>query len=395
MPKKLLIVFILIGAALLLFWYFTTNNKSTSLKTISASRTDIQEHVKTSGNLQAGGVTKLYSNTNGIIKKLYVKNGDFVVKGQKIADIQSTATELEAAQAKAAYQSALTNLETAKQSKLLLQSQLESARKSVLDAANASNKLDEKLATDKKNTTTGKEYTQEEIDSIRSNLTSARQTFQLSEEKYRDVDQQITSAQAAFDVAKLNRDASKDTILKAIADGNIVNLGLVEGDSVRAGAENLVIQVPYFANIVDLSKFTLKVDVNETRVSNIVEGQSVNIIFDSAPNQTFSGTVRSKDTIGSVVQGLVTYGVYVTPEFLPDTIKPGMTANVEIITSEKNNVIVIPSEAIFKKENKTYVNILDALNNIASRDVITGITNNGNVEIISGLVEGETIVIAE
>ena len=392
MLKKIILVTAIIGV-LAISSYLIYSPKNQEYEVINPLQGTIQEHVKSSGNLQPSGITKLYANSTGVIKKLYVANGDLVVKGQPIADIESTATEIQIAQAKANYQIALNGIKSAKQNKTLLQSQLEAARKTVLDTANSVNTLDDRLSTNKINPTTGKEYTQEEIDSIRSSLTSARQLFQVAESQFKEADGQIVAAQAALDLAKLNLDATKDTTLKATADGTIVNLGLIEGDTVQAGAENLTAQVPPLASIVDLSSYTIKVEVNETRVKNIKPGQIANIIFDSSPEQQFNGIVRAKDTIGTNIQGLVSYYVYITPGYLPENIKPGMTANVEIITEQKDNVLIIPSEVLQKEANKTFVNTLDANNQIIKKEITVGISNDGLVEVVSGITQEDKLVL--
>lgn len=392
MPKKLLLAVIAIVILIGVFIFFQSSSTQT-YQTASVTRGTLEEHVKSSGNLQAGGVTRLYANATGVVKKLYVENGATVVKGQVIADIESTASEVDKAQTRAAYATALDNYQTAKQTSPILQSQLEAARKTVLDTSNAVNKLDERLATDRRNPSTGKDYTQEEIDSIRSSLTSARQAFIAAEQNYRDRNLTIQSAAIALEVAKLNNNATQSATLKATTDGTIVNLRVAKGDTITAGADNLPIPVQPLASIVDLSQYTMRVDINETRIGKIKQGQTVNIIFDSAPAETYSGTVRTKDTIGTNVQGLISYAVYITPEFLPDTIKPGMTANLEIVTDQKTGILMIPAQAIQKQKEQSFVQILDAQNQPQKREVITGITNNGMIEIIQGLQEGENVIL--
>ncbi|GIW60370.1 MAG: hypothetical protein KatS3mg087_1436 [Patescibacteria group bacterium] len=91
-----------------------------------------------------------------------------------------------------------------------LQSQLESARKAVIDAANTENILIDRLNTSKKNPATGKDYTQEEIDSIRSATVSARQAFGAAEQRYLDADTGIKSAQTTFSLAQLGLASTKD-----------------------------------------------------------------------------------------------------------------------------------------------------------------------------------------
>lgn len=334
-PKALLSVLLLFCASFALYLFFARPSEESSITQIQPSPFVNQiRSVITTGNLQAAGNVPLYANATGIITKLYVQDGSVVVKGQKIAEIQSTATQQESLLAQASYQDALSNLQSTKTLKQTLQSQLESARKAVIDAANTENILIDRLNTSKKNPATGKDYTQEEIDSIRSATVSARQAFGAAEQRYLDADTGIKSAQTTFSLAQLGLASTKDATLKAHADGTLLNFKLQEGSLVQVGSPELTPEVQPLGYITNLSLYHIKVNVNETRIAYVQPGQSAIITFDSQKEVQYKGLVRSVDTIGTLTQGLVTYAVLVSPtEVFPDTVKPGMTAEVEIIVS--------------------------------------------------------------
>lgn len=334
-PKALLSVFILVCASLALYLVFARQSEEVITTQLEPSPFANQiRAVIATGNLQAAGNVPLYANATGIVTKLYAYDGSTVVKGQKIAEIQSTATQQQSLLAQASYQDALANLQSTRALKQTLQSQLESARKAVIDAANAENILFDRLNTSKKNPATGKDYTQEEIDSIRSATISARQAFVAAEQRYLDADTNINSAQTTFSLAQLGLDSTKDATLKAHADGTLLNFKIQEGSLVQVGSPDITPEVQPLGYITNLSLYHIKVNVNETRISYVQPGQSATITFDSQKEVQYKGLVRSVDTIGTLTQGLVTYAVLVSPtEVFPDSVKPGMTAEVEIIVS--------------------------------------------------------------
>jgi len=95
-----------------------------------------------------------------------------------------------------------------------------------------------------------------------------------------------------------------------------------------------------------------------------------------------------------VISGVVNYEVKGSLENIPN-IKPGMTANITILSAEKNDVLAVPSTAVINKNNKKYVKIIDDAQKLTYHEVEvqTGLQADGGlVEIISGLNEGQKII---
>ncbi len=138
----------------------------------------------------------------------------------------------------------------------------------------------------------------------------------------------------------------------------------------------------------------IKLNIIEDKIVNVKVGQEAEITFDAIENQKFSGKMVSIDPAETEIQGAVYYETTIIFDKVDEHIKSGMTANVLIKTEVKENALFIPVSAIRIKDNKKYVQILENKKTI-NRDVTTGIKNSaGMIEIISGLEEGEQVMVS-
>ncbi len=138
----------------------------------------------------------------------------------------------------------------------------------------------------------------------------------------------------------------------------------------------------------------IKLNIIEDKIANIKIGQEAEITFDAIEGQKFSGKIVSIDPTETEIQGAVYYETTIIFDKVDEHIKSGMTANVLVKTAVKENTLFIPMSAIRIKDNKKYVQILEN-KEIVSRDITTGIKNSaGMIEIISGLQEGEQVIIS-
>jgi len=180
--KKAAVIFVVL-VLLYIIKSVTQGQKQPRYITTKVERGNLVELVSETGNVSSGGRVNIYSPTNGVVTKLYVQNGDTVDTNDPLLEVQSTATEQEKAKLYASYTNALASLKTAQQNKLTLQSQLETARKTILDTQSTQSYLDYKRSVNANNPDTGRPYTQEEIDSKTSARTIAQETFAAAEKK--------------------------------------------------------------------------------------------------------------------------------------------------------------------------------------------------------------------
>lgn len=346
----------------------------------------VTEVVSSSGPVKASGVTEVSSPTEGLVKRLLVKNGDTVKKDQPLFEVTSTATEAEKAAALADLLAARAALKKAENDKNTLQSSLESARRAILDAENTKKVFDENVLAQKPNPSTGRAYTEEEKLSMQSTMETTRRNFGNLEKQYLDANESIRSGQAALAEANVAYRATQDSVTKSPADGVVSNLRTTVGSSVVTTKSLLVIK-----SSVELQ---VEIDVSEFNVSKIKNGQSVVVTLDAIPREKIAGTVLGVDGVGNESLGTVSFGVTVVLEPTieqEELIRPAMTANVTIITSEKNDVMTLPRSAVKIEDSSHFVMIWDG-KKATKKEVNLGLVGNEKVEVVEGLSETDEVL---
>ncbi len=181
----------------------------------------------------------------------------------------------------------------------------------------------------------------------------------------------------------------ENSIIRAPIDGVITRVEYKKGEQV-----SMTKSVIY---MLSESKLEIEVDISESDITKIKNGDTVEISLDAlSSDQKLYGTVYDVDPAETIIQDVTYYKTQIAfdiPEEINQEIKPGMTANVIIKTKEKENVLMIPSRAIIDKNGDgQFIKILE--NNTPKEiSIKTGIYgDNGMVEIISGLKEGDQII---
>jgi macrolide-specific efflux system membrane fusion protein len=351
-----------VAVVLLVGWFtvpriFAAQQK-VQYQTAQVQRGSLISTISESGNVSAVSQTNVSSPTDGIIQEVYVQNGDLVTVGQNLFKVKSTATEQEKAAAYATYLSSINSTKSAQQNKVALQAQLEQARQSVLDAQNAVDTMNNNRNNGANNPATKQPYTQNEIDSINSALTSAKENFTATEAKYNQADSSISASSASQNSALLAYQATQDSIVTAPIDGTVANLSATVGSNVSASGagasgsssnssgSSSTASTSTVVVIGNFSALNIKAQVSEVDVPKIKAGQKATITLDAFADKTFVGTVSSVDTIGTSSSGVVTFNVYITFVAPPANIQPGMSATVIIQTARKDDTLFVPSTAI-------------------------------------------------
>ncbi len=142
----------------------------------------------------------------------------------------------------------------------------------------------------------------------------------------------------------------------------------------------------------DLSRLFINASVDETEIGKVKLGQRAKITADAFPGRTFHGKVERIATKGINVANVVTFEVRIEVRGKNKSLlKPEMTANVEIIAAEKNNVLSVPEQAVSYRNRVASVKVRKN-GRIEERLVKTGIRDGVVVEILEGLYPGETVV---
>ncbi len=145
-------------------------------------------------------------------------------------------------------------------------------------------------------------------------------------------------------------------------------------------------------SIISASSFEVDTQVSETDVGKITIGNKVSMTLDAFPGETFTGSVSYIDPAQTNNEGVVGYKVKITFDTDDKRLKSGLTVNINIETRNKDNILVLPQYAILQNDDGTFVQVLEdkAVKNIP---VTLGIQDqSGNVEIVSGVTEGEQVL---
>lgn len=186
--------------------------------------------------------------------------------------------------------------------------------------------------------------------------------------------------QSALSSSQIAREAYDNCMVRSPISGYVTSL------SVAAGS--VVSQAPA-GSVADVSRLVIKTAVSEFLISHLKEGDPVEISVNTLGSATFGGIISELSPAPAA--GSLTYPATIEVSDSTGAVKAGMFAEVRVISREKKDVLLVPSDAVLMKNGQPAVVVLDG--NIPShRPVTTGLDNGTAVEIISGLEEGETVV---
>lgn len=190
----------------------------------------------------------------------------------------------------------------------------------------------------------------------------------------------VSQAQAA--VSSLEATLNKSTI-RAPFDGIVTLQDAKVGATVSAGATLI--------SIISQNQMYIEANISEINIGKISVGNPVSITFDAFQGEEFLGEVSYIEPGDVIIDGVVNYKIRVNLKNLDSRIKSGLTVNLKVQTSMKENVLVIPLYAVTKEKGQNFVNkVVDG--KIQKVPVVLGISGNtGLVEIISGLKEGDNV----
>jgi macrolide-specific efflux system membrane fusion protein len=147
-----------------------------------------------------------------------------------------------------------------------------------------------------------------------------------------------------------------------------------------------------FVTLTDLGTNEVRARFSEADTAKIRAGQAAKVEFESLGQQLTARVVRI-DPIETVVANVVTYTVTLLLDKKLEEIKPGMTGNVDVIINQKQNVLRLPVTAVNPRNGRATVQVLKDDGALEGRQVTTGLKGDDDVEITSGLAEGDKVVI--
>lgn len=234
------------------------------------------------------------------------------------------------------------------------------------------------------------------IDTAKSQVNSAENSLAIAQAELRlaqagSTDQQIAVQDAQIKQAEANvknyeAQLSKTIILSPI-NGIVTKQDGKVGEIISVN-KNII-------SVISAAKFEIEANIPEADIAKIKINDSAVVTLDTYGNDViFKAQVAKIDPAETLVEGVATYKVALY--FIEDDnrIKSGMTANVDILTAERNNAVNIPQRAVATKNSDKIVRILNDDNTVKEAKVKVGLVDSsGNIEIIEGINEGDKVII--
>ncbi|HDQ16702.1 MAG TPA: HlyD family efflux transporter periplasmic adaptor subunit [Candidatus Vogelbacteria bacterium] len=226
------------------------------------------------------------------------------------------------------------------------------------------------------------------VDLAENNLEKAQRELILAKEGPRDgevriIEAEILAIQSDID---LLRKQFNDASLRANQEGKIITVNKRTGENISPH-ESIIVLLPN-------KPFEIEVDIYEGEIALVEIGDEVEINLVAFPDQTLEGKISSIEPMGRIIDGVVYYRSTVqTLSDWPEGLRPGMTADLVIKVDEKDNSLVVPYRALYR-ENGLHKVKVKKNGQIEEKLVTIGIRDSaGRVEILSGLEEGQVIVL--
>ena len=377
---KILIILLILGVGGYFVYdkFFNIKDEKVEFITKKAKKGSFSKKVDATGEIFATELIDVGAQVSGQIKKLYVKLGDQVKKGDMIASIDSSTQ-----------QNSIDNKEA---QLAIYKAQLESA-KVALNIAKT--QFDRENALFAKNATSKQEFE------------SAKNTYSANSAKIKELEAQIKQTNIELSTAKINLGYTKIT---APRDGTVVSVQVEEGQTVNANQTT-----PTIVNIADLSHVKMKMQIAEGDITKIKVGTLVEYSILSEPTKKFQTTVSSIDpglttlsdgSYGSSSSSKSSYSsssssssaVYYYAQSIVDNkdgiLRIGMTTQNELLIANVEDAIIVQSIGIKKDENGTFVYVLKDGKPVKTA-VKTGIKDNLDTQIISGINEDDEIITSQ
>jgi HlyD family secretion protein len=348
-PSVIIVIILIISTLLLCRKKSDPPEGAFGYKEFKLEKGSLEVLVTANGAIEPIDRIQLKSKASGEIVKMPVEQGDFVKKGQLIARLDQKDEKAAVAQA---------------------QADMDIARADLKQAQKAYDRSEELF---KKNL-----ISEEEKDQIELNFATAKG--------------RLVRASTTFDRAKERFDES---VVMAPIAGVILQKYVEEGQIIASGINTVGGGSP-IADIADMAAVYVKAGVDEIDIGKIRVGQEASVVADAYPNHRFSGNIVRISPEARVEQNVTLFDVIVQVANRNGMLKSGMNASIEISVVKKQNLLLVsaaavkvetngrkPSDAatVFVKQGREFV----------PREVKTGLSNFKQIEIVSGLKEGDVI----
>jgi len=351
---KYIVIFLIIGSLLYVLNYFKNANSASIVdyKTEQPFYTSIEKEVVATGKLNPEDEIQLKPQVSGIIDKIFVEEGDIVMRGDLIANIRVVPNE---------------------QALISANSRINSAKLSYNNAKklfDRSEKLFEKGVISKQDF----ENSQLSMEQNKESLRQAENDFKIIKQGT------LTGGNAA------------NTNVLAQISGTILEIPVREGDQViESNTFNAGITI---ATVADMTKMIFEGQVDETEVSKLAEGSEIKVILGALEKEQFDAKLTFVAPKGIELGGAVQFKIKADVK-IPESVnvRAGYSANAIMSIGQKENILCINESLLqFNRiTEKPFVEILKEDGSFFTKEVEVGISDGINVEILKGIKEGDKI----
>lgn len=378
LPRRAWIVLIVIVILTLGLWALWTWQTPAPGSTAIVRRGDISAAVNATGKVRAKKSARLTLPMSGVVQSIVKMEGDAVSPGDVILFLR--AEEMARRVRQAELNLASRQLDLARAKSAPRDEDIEIARANLrkatlaLAAAEAAYNANPTAQND-----AAREIARADLDIARANFN--RVTNGASKEEIEALQNAVTYAQLELENA---RAALAQTRLTAPFTATVTEIGVHEGELVGGYTP--------LATIADLNALEIVAEIDEIDVANVKAGQKVEVRLDAFPGERFAGILTRLFPAASVQRGSTVYTAIVEFDRREFEVRLGMGANLRILTIEKQGVLLVPNRALKNVGTRKAVRIVAPGE---PRDVIVeiGVTDGNETEIISGVNEGDQVLI--
>ncbi|MBR2299616.1 MAG: efflux RND transporter periplasmic adaptor subunit [Alphaproteobacteria bacterium] len=352
-------------AALAVFYFVKKKSAKEELVTSKVQTGHIKQMVTASGVINPLSTVTIGTQVSGTVKEIYVDYNSEVKEGELLALIDPDVFEATVAQREAALEIAKAQVQVQENDIVYYQKTLNRIKKL----------KDSKYSTDK------------ELEAAQRNYDNAVAQLALQKAQVKQAEASLKSAETEL----------KYTKITSPVDGIVISKSVEVGQTVAASFSTPEL----FSVAEDLTKMEIEASVVEADISKVAVGQKVFFNVDSFPNDTFLGEVKQVRNEAITTSNVVTYSVIIGIDNSDLKLKPGMTANVEIVAAEKDGALLVPNAALrfYMDENARYQEkgIWVLNKGMPERiNIIEGISDDNNTEIISDKIKaGDTVIVSK
>jgi HlyD family secretion protein len=369
MKKTLLIVIVLIGiaASIAAVRYSRSTNQQSSendtLRTVEVVRRSLQTRVSETGTIQPSKTIEIKSQFSGEVAELFVSSGQAVKKGELLTIIRQESSQArQVAQLREAIQEERLNVKI---------TQREWARSQSLFTKGF--------------------IAQQELETSEDNYQRTLLRLELAER------QLLLALGGNEELFKRYQEGStqgsrpEEFQVRAPSQGTILEILVHSGEIITSGTATFG-GGTVLMQIADLSHMVVKSNINEVNIPRVLVGQAVDIGLDALPGQSFQGTVIGIATQGVKTENIVTYEVTIAIDTPHKVLKPMLTANIDIVTKQLEDVLTIPLEALRVENGDDVVEVLiDEVPQI--RKVRVAFRTDTQAVITQGIQEHDQVII--